>query len=280
MSQINSIANSLTGNKSAGNAIKDLNVDDFLSLMIAELQNQDPLNPMENHQMLAQIGQMREIAASESLTQTLDSVLLGQNIASATNLIGAEIDAISDDNQRVTGEVKKISITGGAPKLHLQEAAGARASDEQGDMATGDYRYRIVWEATDGTLLGIETNKPVTVDADGKSVMLDNLPETGKAKQIYRTKVGQEGPFYLVGNLNSGKTSSFHDTTADADLSGAVLDRTPRFVLNAGRTFTVSLKNVGEIRPPVVPTAPTTPPANNETGGTDETAGTDGTTET
>ena len=263
MSQINTIANSLTGNKTTANAINDLDIDDFLSLMIAELQNQDPLNPMENDQMLAQIGQMREIGASEKLTETLDSVLLGQNISSSTNLIGAEIDAISDDNQRVTGKVAKISIAGGKPKLHIEEPAGASASDKEGDMAKGDYRYQIVWEATDGALLGIETATPVTVDADGKSVLLANLPETGKAKQIYRTKVGgeKEGPYYLVGTLNNGKTGSFHDTTADADLSGTVLSRSFASVLNAKRSYEVSLNNVGEIRPPKVATTPTTPAA-------------------
>lgn len=263
MSQINTIANSLTGNKSAANAINDLDIDDFLSLMIAELQNQDPLNPMENDQMLAQIGQMREIGASEKLTETLDSVLLGQNISSSTNLIGAEVDAISDDNQRVTGKVAKISIAGGKPKLHIEEPAGASASDKDGDLAKGDYRYQIVWEASDGALLGIETATPVTLDADGKSVLLANLPETGKAKQIYRTKVGGEGQYHLVGSLNNGKTSSFHDTTADEDLSGTVLSRSFARVLNANRSYEVSLTNVGEIRPPKVVT-PTTTPATPE----------------
>ncbi|MDZ4658926.1 MAG: flagellar hook capping FlgD N-terminal domain-containing protein [Bythopirellula sp.] len=280
MSQINSLTNSLTGNKSVGNAINDLDVDDFLKLMIAELQNQDPLNPMENDQMLAQIGQMREIAASESLTQTLDSVLLGQNISSSTNLIGAEIDAISDDNQRVTGKVAKVSIAEGAPKLHIEERAGASLSDEDGNLAEGKYRYKIVWEASDGTLLGIETTTPVTVDADGKSVMLANLPETTKGKQIYRTKVGGEGQYHLVGSLNNGKTASFHDKTADEDLSGTVLSRTPRYVLNAGRSYEVSLSNVGEIRPPATTTPTPTPPATTTTTSTPDETDTAGTGDT
>lgn len=276
MSQINNIANSLTGNQSAGNAIKDLDVDSFLKLMIAELQNQDPLNPMENDQMLAQIGQMREIAASDKLTNTLDGVLLGQNIASATNLIGADIDAISDDNQRVTGTVKRVAIADGIPKLHLEESAGAMVSDKTGNIEEGKYNYRIVWEDDKGNLLGIDTKTPLDVDADGKSIMLGNLPVTDKAKQIYRTKVGGTGPYYLVGSLNNGKTASFHDTTADADLSATVLSRTPAIVLNAHRTYEVSLKNVGEIRPPATPVTPADPDGETPT----DTQGTEGTTET
>ena len=45
--------------------------------MITELQNQDPLNPMDNTQMLEQINQIRQIGATDKLTSTLDSVLLG-----------------------------------------------------------------------------------------------------------------------------------------------------------------------------------------------------------
>src|SRR5262245_32762829 len=93
--------------------INDVNIDDFLKIMISELQNQDPLNPLENDELIAQISQIRSVGATEKLTSTLDAVLLGQNITSATNLIGAEIDAISDDNQKVTGMVERVSVAKG-----------------------------------------------------------------------------------------------------------------------------------------------------------------------
>lgn len=276
MSQINTIANSLTGNQSSGNAIKDLDVDSFLKLMIAQLQNQDPLNPMENDQMLAQIGQMREIAASDKLSETLDSVLLGQNIASATNLIGAEIDAISTDNQKVTGEVKSIAISDGVPVLNLEERSGASVSDEDGELEVGEYNYKIVWE-DNGKLLGIQTDSALNIDVSGKSVLLANLPVTDGPKQIYRTKAGEKnGPFYLVGTITNGKTATYLDTAKDEDLSSTVLNRTPVYVQNAHRTFEVSLKNVGAVRPPTSTTANSSNTSNNANGtNTDTTSGTD-----
>jgi flagellar basal-body rod modification protein FlgD len=265
MSQINTIANSLTGKQSTGSAIKDLDVDSFLKLMIAELQNQDPLNPMENEQMLAQIGQMREIAASDKLTETLDSVLLGQNIASATNLIGAEIDAISNDNQKVTGEVKSVAIADGVPVLNLEESSGASVSDEDGELAAGEYNYKIVWE-DGGNFLGIQTDKPLEVDVDGKSVLLANLPVTDSVKQVYRTKAGaKDGPFYLVGTITDGETATYLDTTNDEDLSSTVLSRTPVYVKNAHRKFEVNLNNVGAVRPPATTTTTTTTQNSNNT---------------
>lgn len=275
----NNVANTQVGNRSAASAINNVNIDDFLKLMIAELQNQDPLNPMDNAQMLAQIGQMREIAASENLASTLDAVLLGQNISSATNLIGAEVDAISKDNQRVTGEVKKVSISDGVPVLHLEESSGAKVTDEDGNLEPGTYSYQIVWEDDKGNLLGIQTKTPLEVDAFGKSILLANLPQTDKPKQIYRTKAGGDGPFYLVESLTSGKSATYLDKTADEDLSATVLSRTPIYVANAHRKFEVNLNNVGEIRPPAKATTPTTPtPPNDDTTPPDTNSDTDNTT--
>src|SRR5687768_10777069 len=97
----------------ANRSVNDLDVDSFLQLMIAELQNQDPLNPLDNKDMLAQISQIREVGATDKLTETLESVLLGQNIASATNLIGADVEALSDDNEKINGIVQHVSIDGG-----------------------------------------------------------------------------------------------------------------------------------------------------------------------
>ena len=108
-------ANKSNSAGTASNRFNEVGVEDFLKLMFAELQNQDPLNPTDNNQLMAQIGQIREITATDKLTSTLDSVLLGQNVASATNLIGAEVDGLSDDRQNITGVRCSVTVSGGGP---------------------------------------------------------------------------------------------------------------------------------------------------------------------
>ena len=252
MSQIPNINAASNADQTFGtnNTLNDLNLDHFFNLMIAELQNQDPLNPLENDELIAQISQIREVGATERLTQTLDAVLLGQNISSATNLIGAEIEAISDDNQRVTGKVDRVSIADGTPKLHLDVNPAVDISEEPGNLEAGDYRYRIVWRDENGTLFGIETADALHLDNAGSSFMINNLPETSTPKQIYRTKAGSEGPYHLVSVIPDGLTSSYHDTTSDENLNASILSETPQFISEPTRSFIVSLNNVGEIRPP------------------------------
>ncbi len=119
---INTIGSSVTRNPTgagSSNALEALDTSQFLDLMIAELQNQDPMNPMDNAQMIEQIGQIRQIDASSRLTTTLDAVLMGQNLSSASSLIGKKISGLDADSKKVEGKVDRVTVADGVPKLHV-----------------------------------------------------------------------------------------------------------------------------------------------------------------
>ena len=107
--------------KKTEQALRDVNMDDFLKLMIAELQNQDPMNPMDNAQMLQQISQIREIGATDKLSETLSAVQLGQTLSTASALIGKHIKGLDDKNQQVEGVVDRVTIKDGTPSLLVGE---------------------------------------------------------------------------------------------------------------------------------------------------------------
>lgn len=113
MSRINAPNISPSSNPalSRTNGLNDLNVDQFLQLMISELTNQDPLNPMDNTQLVEQLGHIREIAATDQLTQTLAGVAAGQSLTTASSLLGKRIAALTDDQQNVTGIVDRVSVS-------------------------------------------------------------------------------------------------------------------------------------------------------------------------
>ena len=96
-------------------------LDDFVSLLVTELQNQDPLEPMKNEAILQQISQIREIESSRRLTETLESVLLGQSVGTASSLLEKNIVGLSDLSETVTGRVDRVSIADGLVKLHIGE---------------------------------------------------------------------------------------------------------------------------------------------------------------
>ncbi len=112
-------SSSSSSSSNPNNALTSLNLDQFLKLMVTQLQNQDPLNPTDNNQILQQISSMQQINSSSKLNSTLDSVLLGQNISSASTLVGKTIKGIDDQGNAVNGVVDKVTITNNIPYLHV-----------------------------------------------------------------------------------------------------------------------------------------------------------------
>ena len=109
-----------TGPQVAGHdPYKDLGLNKFIELLVAEMQNQDPLDPMNNQEILQQVSQIRAIESNTRLTDTLQSVLLGQNVSTASSMIGKTIEGLTDDNKKVTGRVEQVSIKDGVPTLHV-----------------------------------------------------------------------------------------------------------------------------------------------------------------
>jgi flagellar basal-body rod modification protein FlgD len=116
-SSSNSVANSLATSSASSSSstkqvheLKDLDLNQFLKLMISELQNQDPLNPMDNTQFVQQIGELRSIAASDQLTTTLQSVQTQQSLTTASSLIGKQVTALTSDTKDISGTVTSVSV--------------------------------------------------------------------------------------------------------------------------------------------------------------------------
>jgi flagellar basal-body rod modification protein FlgD len=101
-------ASGQTGRSS--DSYNDLDIDSFLKLLISELQNQDPLDPMDNSEMVQQIGQIREIGATDELTRTLGNLSASQELVAASGLIGQTVQGLADDASSVDGVVDRITV--------------------------------------------------------------------------------------------------------------------------------------------------------------------------
>jgi flagellar basal-body rod modification protein FlgD len=111
MSRINPTAAGTAGQPTQRtNDLKDLDINQFLQLMITEMTNQDPLNPMDNTELVQQLGHIRQIAATNQLTDTLSSLQVGQSLTTASNLLGKQISAIDTGGSNVSGVVDRVSV--------------------------------------------------------------------------------------------------------------------------------------------------------------------------
>lgn len=71
-----------------------LNQADFLKLLTAQMQNQDPFNPTDNSQMIAQMAQFSQLSATTDMDSTLQSIaskLTGTSASSAIGYVGHDV---------------------------------------------------------------------------------------------------------------------------------------------------------------------------------------------
>jgi flagellar basal-body rod modification protein FlgD len=68
-----------------------LDYNDFLQLMVAQLQNQDPLNPTDSSQFMSQIAEFSNVEQSINANNKLGQLLVNSNISQASTMIGLTI---------------------------------------------------------------------------------------------------------------------------------------------------------------------------------------------
>jgi flagellar basal-body rod modification protein FlgD len=126
-----------------GGGLQDLDLDQFLKLIITELQNQDPLSPTDNAALMEQIGQLRSLSANDKLTSTLTSFSITQELTTASSLIGREVNGIDDEGSPVDWVVGSVSV-----KIDEKDRNNRQVKVHVGDKTVDIKNVREIVEAT------------------------------------------------------------------------------------------------------------------------------------
>lgn len=97
----------------------ELKTEDFIKMMITQLQNQDPMEPAKNGELLAQMSQIGQLQSSTNLQESLKGLVLQNQLASSGNLIGKVVQGLDDNNDPVAGLVTSIRIEQDKVNLEL-----------------------------------------------------------------------------------------------------------------------------------------------------------------
>jgi flagellar basal-body rod modification protein FlgD len=97
----------------------NLKPSDFISMMVTQLENQDPTQPMSNSDLLGQISQIGQLQSSDSLQTTLQSMQLQTNLGSGAALLGKSVQGTDANSNVVSGVVNSLQVTGNTVTLQL-----------------------------------------------------------------------------------------------------------------------------------------------------------------
>lgn len=93
--------------------------NEFLQLMVKQLQSQDPLSPTDNGQMLAQLAQFSTLSGMEQLNTSFGDMLTLQEITQGSSLIGKNVSYTKSDGTNSSGSVASVSMDNGSIALKI-----------------------------------------------------------------------------------------------------------------------------------------------------------------
>ena len=97
----------------------ELSSEEFMSILISELKNQDPLDPQDTTALLEQLSSLRSIESQTSLQEDLADLVEQNQVASASNLIGKIVQGVDTTNTNATGLVVSVRVTDDGVFLEL-----------------------------------------------------------------------------------------------------------------------------------------------------------------
>ena len=146
----------------AGTTSAQDQTDRFLKLLVAQLNNQDPMNPMDNAQMTSQIAQINTVSGIQQLNDTIKSMstqYTSMQVMQGASMIGHEVVA-SGTTMSVNAGVgtAAVSLDSDATSVQVQVLTPSGQVVDQFDMGAQTAGvHNIQWDASKYTGSGTPT---------------------------------------------------------------------------------------------------------------------------
>jgi flagellar basal-body rod modification protein FlgD len=103
----------------------ELGKNDFLKLMVAQLQAQNPLEPSNGTEYIAELAQFSQLEQTTNIAQSSAASESSQQIAQAVQLIGHTVSYKDPKSgETLQGKVQNVEITGSGATLTVEGTAG------------------------------------------------------------------------------------------------------------------------------------------------------------
>lgn len=99
----------------------ELGKNEFLNLLITQLQYQDPTKPLEDREFIAQLAQFSTLEQMQQFNEQVSALAQMSVTSQAVSLIGRNVEYLGDDGQMAQGQVSGVRFDNGSPVLLVGE---------------------------------------------------------------------------------------------------------------------------------------------------------------
>lgn len=182
--------------------------EEFLKLFVAQMKNQDPMNPMQGEELAAQLAQFSSVEQLINLNQQLEaqaeasaSMMLTLQNGSAANLLGREVfangDAVVIPESGAAAVTVDIANAGGAGMLRIFDLTGREVGSRDLGNIGGGRRTIELGTAAEGLAEGGYTYTLEVLDSEGASVPV----QTYSHGTVDGIRYHADGPYLTSGPL-------------------------------------------------------------------------------
>lgn len=155
VSNINSLTSLANSQRNSGNK-NELGQQEFLQLLVAQMRNQDPINPMDGAEFASQLAQFNSVEQLISVNNGLGNLQNSQQMMSASltnsmaaSLTGKHVKALSNEVHLASGESAnvqyKLNSSASEVEFIIRSESGAEVRRETvNGVASGDNTW--VWD--------------------------------------------------------------------------------------------------------------------------------------
>lgn len=197
--------NSGTGSSAASARLAE-DMDNFLTLLTTQLQNQDPTNPMDSKEMTNQLVQFSQVEQQIQQNKNLEQLLALQNhsaTASAVSYIGRQVQMPGNASMLEDGGARfgySLSEPAQSVSLMVLDSSGKAVFQTDGLSDAGRHTFTWNGQDTNGNAMapGVYSLLVTANDRNGEPI----IAETDARATVTGVVTGAQGPELMVGDLS------------------------------------------------------------------------------
>lgn len=101
-----------------------INQQDFLRILLTQLNAQNPLKPMDNTAFVAQLAQFQQLEQTQQMVSGMNQLVAVQTASQSVSLLGRNVSLLNGTSL-ASGQVTGISVSGTTPVMTIHPASGA-----------------------------------------------------------------------------------------------------------------------------------------------------------